>query len=230
MNRNHVRQIALEPNAYDTPRRITLPVALMALLCVCAGAVFPASANQSVAIGIARIDFRDEGLSSLYGSPFAPFLSLHLGHIRRISFSGGCAFAHRSRPTGTVGYVEAGETAIDFIPIHFQVSLVQPLTERWELRAGPRLAWTWFQEEWSASVPDAGLDVRRNATGEWFAFGGLIEVSLDLGPPGRVSASFEWLWAHAERRAVPGNDEQTREMQGGWNAIHLTWEMPWRLW
>ena len=48
-----------------------------------------------------------------------------------------------------------------------------------------------------------------------------------LGTAGALRLAYEWMWAPADRRVVPGNENQKTDMTGGWTALSLAWEVPW---
>lgn len=212
----------------------TKPVCLIALFLFAPGFLHGPSAGRHpdnrtghISVGAEYLDFHDDRLGSLYGSPIGATLSGDLLQRPWMSLTAQAAFAFRTGSPAKIGFIQQTETRIYFVPVRLQWRLRQPIFGGWNLWGGPQVAWAWFREEWEASVPDAELFSERHATGSWLAVGGVAGLRAELGSAGALRCGFEWLWSNADREVVPRNDAQSTSMMAGWSSVSLAWELPW---
>ena len=178
-------------------------------------------------VGLHRLSFRDDQISSLYESPLALTVGADVYHLRRIWLTLEASYALRSGSPIRPAYVDQAATRMGFLPLRMQIRLRYPIPPGWVLWAGPQVAWIFFHEKWEASVPGPEVSASQDDSGAGFAIGATAGVRIPIGPAGALRAGFEWLWADADRQAVPGSTYQTTSISGGWSAFSLTWELPW---
>lgn len=209
------------------PARRASPWLLAALLVVCA---VPTSMAQGVEVGVSIMSFNDADLRHVYDPLFTPTVQVGFYENRWIRTSAGVAIAAAQHDTGRLAFVESGHSQVLFVPLFAEALAHYSLMPGVTIEGGPRAGFAFFKEDWEAEASDRSTLAKQDATGSWFTLGGVIHLRASIRSAGSAVVGFEWIWAHAERERVPGNESQNHDMSGGWRAVYAGWELPWRLW
>jgi hypothetical protein len=178
----------------------------------------------AIAAGIEQLSFRDARLDQLYGTPLG--IGLQYAPVRRgtldlvlraslLSASGG--------PRQLASFVDQAEVSMRMIPVRLTARIHRSLHPSTQVWAGPLLAWAWFREAWEASVLAAGMQAGQEASGSWLGLGGAVGTRVGLGRWGSLDGWLEWVWCDAERQRVPGDQNRSSNMEGGWWGLGIAW-------
>ncbi len=204
------------------------PLAVPLLVSCLFGCASPAAAAPDrVAVGLERLQFRDDRLDEVYGGTLGVSISGDLVERRWGRLRLHLTLVPASGDPATPEFVDQAETGLLFLPLRIQWLNATELGTNVRLWGGPAATWTWFRESLDVEVPGAGVRARPEAVGTWLGAGALGGVRWCLGTAGALRLAYEWMWAPADRRVVPGNENQKTDMTGGWTALSLAWEVPW---
>ncbi len=197
-----------------------------AFLCLFLSTALVRAAGE-LTLGVERLSLRDDRLRDLYGHPLGPTLSVALLERPWMQLGLRASYVAAADEPEAAAFMAAAETRMHFIPVRLQWTFRRPLRPGIDLRGGPQVAWAYFRESWTATVPAANLAVDRGEEGTWLGAGVTAALRVTLGRAGHLHTAFEWVWSSDEREAVPGNSRQVSEMSAGWSALSIHWEPPW---